>query len=170
MRAVVSTEKDLELAFRVSGRISKPVHEVFEAVADPKQLSGYFTTGGAVGRLETGATVTWDFHDFPGAFPVEVVEVVPDKKIVLKWDASEATEPSTTGETPQSVGYKTTVTMEFKGLEDGRTLVTISESGWRRTPGGLKSSYGNCEGWTGMLCGMKVYLEHGINFRTGFYK
>ena len=78
--------------------------------------------------------------------------------------------PSTTGETPQPVGYKTTVTMEFTGLEDGRTLVTISESGWRQTPGGLKSSYGNCEGWTGMLCGMKVYLEHGINFRTGFYK
>jgi uncharacterized protein YndB with AHSA1/START domain len=170
MRAVVSKETELNLAFRVSGRISKPVHEVFEAVADPKQLSGYFTTGGAVGRLETGATVTWDFHDFPGAFPVEVVEVVPDQKIVLKWDASEATEPSTTGETPQSVGYKTTVTMEFSELEDGRTLVTISESGWRRTPGGLKSSYGNCEGWTGMLCSMKVYLEHGINFRTGFYK
>ncbi|QQR41071.1 SRPBCC domain-containing protein [Devosia rhizoryzae] len=160
----------MNLAFRVSGRISKPVHEVFEAVADPKHLSGYFTTGGAVGRLETGATVTWDFHDFPGAFPVEVVEVVPDQKIVLRWDASEATEPSTTGEAPQPVGYKTTVTMEFTGLEDGRTLVTISESGWRQTPGGLKSSYGNCEGWTGMLCGMKVYLEYGINFRTGFYK
>ena len=59
------------------------MHEVFEAVADPEQLSQYFTTGGAKGRLETGATVTWDFHDFPGAFPVEVVEVVPDERIVL---------------------------------------------------------------------------------------
>ncbi len=58
----------------------KPVHEVFEAVADPKQLSHYFTTGGAKGRLATGATVTWDFHDFPGAFPVHVVEVVDDEK------------------------------------------------------------------------------------------
>ncbi len=162
--------KDLELAFRVSGRISKPVHDVFEAVADPKQLSGYFTTGGAKGRLETGATVTWDFHDFPGAFPVTVVEVVQDKKIVLRWEASEPTEPSTTGETPSSEGYDTTVVMEFSPLEDNRTLVTISESGWRRTPGGLKSSYGNCEGWTGMLCAMKVYVEHGINLREGFYK
>ncbi len=170
MRAVVSKETELELQFRVSGRIDKPVHDVFEAVADPGKLSGYFTTGGAKGRLETGATVTWDFHDFPGAFPVEVVEVVPDSRIVLRWEASEATEPSTTGETPQAVGYKTIVTMEFTGLDDGRTLVTISESGWRRTPGGLKSSYGNCEGWTGMLCAMKVYLEHGINLREGFYK
>lgn len=170
MRAVVAKETDLELKFRVSGRINKPVHQVFEAVADPAQLSGYFTTGGAKGRLETGATVTWDFHDFPGAFPVEVVEVVSDSRIVLRWDASEATEPSTTGEAPQTVGYKTTVTMEFAALEDSRTLVTISETGWRKTPGGLKSSYGNCEGWTGMLCAMKVYLEHGINLREGFYK
>lgn len=170
MRAVVSTERELKPEFRVSGRISRPVHEVFEAVADPAKLSGYFTTGGAKGRLETGATVTWDFHDFPGAFPVDVVELVPNEKIVLRWDASEATEPSTTGETPQSVGYKTTVTMSFSPLEDGRTLVTIAETGWRKTPGGLKSSYGNCEGWTGMLCAMKVYVEHGINLREGFYK
>ena len=59
----------MELKFRVAARIAKPVHEVFEAVADPAQLSHYFTTGGANGRLESGATVTWDFHDFPGALP-----------------------------------------------------------------------------------------------------
>ena len=57
----------MDLKFRVAARIAKPVHEVFEAVVDPQQLSEYFTTGGAKGRLETGATVTWDFHDFPGA-------------------------------------------------------------------------------------------------------
>src|SRR5690606_22485692 len=79
----------MKLRFTVSGRIAKPVHEVFEAVADPKQLSSYFTTGGAKGRLETGATVTWDFHDFPGAFPVRVVRVEQDKEIVLLWEASE---------------------------------------------------------------------------------
>ena len=155
---------ELTPAFKVSGRINKPVHEVFEAVADPKQLSGYFTTGGAQGRLETGTVVSWDFHDFPGAFPVEVVEVVPDQRIVLRWDAAEPGE----GEAP--VSYKTNVVMEFTPLEDGRTLVSISEGGWRRTPGGLQSSYGNCEGWTGMLCAMKVFLEHGINLREGFYK
>ena len=78
----------MELKFMVSGRIARPVHEVFEAVADPEKLSGYFTTGGAKGRLETGAVVTWDFHDFPGAFPVNVIEVVPDEKIVLTWGAA----------------------------------------------------------------------------------
>ena len=74
----------MELKFTVSAHIAKPVHEVFEAVADPAQLSRYFTTGGAVGRLESGKTVQWDFADFPGAFPVEVVEAIPDQKIVLR--------------------------------------------------------------------------------------
>ena len=149
--------------FRVSGRINKPVHEVFEAVVDPKQLSGYFTTGGAVGRLETGATVTWDFADFPGAFPVMVTEVVPDKKIVLNWGAAD-------GKPDEGGLYDTTVTMTFEQLDDGRTLVTIAESGWRDTDAALKAAFGNCEGWTGMLCALKMYIEHGINLRDGFYK
>ena len=152
--------------FAGSGRISKPVHEVFEAVADPKELSGYFTTGGAKGRLETGATVTWDFADFPGAFPVEVVEVEKDKKIVLRWEAAEGG----TADDPVKAGYKSTVTMTFAPLDDGRTLVTISEGGWRETAGAQKAAFGNCEGWTGMLCALKAYKEYGINLRQGFYK
>ena len=62
----------MDLTFRVTARIAKSVAEVFEAVANPDQLSQYFTTGGAKGRLETGATVYWDFADFPGAFPFRV--------------------------------------------------------------------------------------------------
>ena len=146
--------------FSVSGRIAKPVSDVFEAVVDPKQLSGYFTTGGAKGRLETGSTVTWDFADFPGAFPVTVERVVKDKEIVLHWAAAPDGGPS----------YDTTVTMSFEALEDGRTLVRIAEGGWHETAQGLKASFGNCEGWTGMLCALKVYIEHGINLRQGFYK
>lgn len=150
----------MEIKLKVSGRIAKPVHEVFEAVADPAKLSGYFTTGGAQGRLEPGAVVTWDFADFPGAFPVWVTEVVPDRRIVLQWGV----------EGGDGGPSRTTVTMEFEGLEDGRTLVTIAEEGWRETPEALKACIGNTEGWTGMLCAMKVFLEHGINLRDGFYK
>ena len=163
----------MELKFRVAARIAKPVHEVFEAVADPQQLSQYFTTGGAQGRLEAGATVTWDFHDYPGAFPVEVVEVVPDKRIVLRWDAAEGEPPNVEDANhPEAVtaGYKTEVTMTFTGLDDGRTLVEIAEEGWRETQGALDASYGNCQGWSQMLCALKVWLEHGINLREGLYK
>jgi uncharacterized protein YndB with AHSA1/START domain len=152
----------MDLKFKVAARIARPVEEVFEAVADPKELSAYFTTGGAKGRLETGATVTWDFHDFPGAFPVEVVEVVKDRRIVLRWKAND--------KEAGDDGYKTTVTMTFEPLDDGRTLVEIAEEGWRETPSGLRASYGNCMGWSQMLCAMKAWIERGINLREGMYK
>lgn len=159
----------MTLKFEVSMRMSKPVHQVFEAVADPAQLSGYFTTGGAVGRLETGRTVQWDFADFPGAFPVEVVEVEQDRRIVLKWEANEGVPEGT--DPVVAAGYMTTVTMTFTPLDgDTRTLVTIAEEGWRETPTGLKASYGNCMGWTQMLAALKGWLEHGVNLREGAFR
>ena len=160
----------MDFKFRVAARIARPVAEVFEAVADPDKLSRYFTTGGAKGRLETGATVTWDFHDFPGAFPVEVVEVVPNEKIVLEWQASEGEPHNVEGSSSEVADYQTTVTMTFKPLDDGRTLVEIKEEGWRENQGALDASYGNCQGWSQMLCALKAWVEHGINLREGMYK
>ncbi|MFC7499918.1 SRPBCC family protein [Enterovirga sp. GCM10030262] len=151
----------MELKFEVAGRIARPVEEVFEAIVDPGTLSRYFTTGGAEGRIEPGATVSWSFHDFPGAFPVEVAEVEKNKRIVLRWEADE---------NDPSAKYDTIVTMRFEALEDGRTLLSIGEEGWRETPAGLKASYGNCMGWSQMLCAMKAWVEYGINLREGMYK
>ena len=149
------------LSFTVGGHISKPRHEVYEAVADPQQLSKYFTTGGAQGRMEAGSTVTWDFHDFPGAFPVEVVEAVQDQKLVFRWGGNDL------------VGNESnaTVTIEFTDVDQGaRTKVTITEAAWQATESGAKAAFGNCEGWTGMLAAMKCWVEHGINLREGYYK
>ncbi|MDQ2700183.1 MAG: SRPBCC domain-containing protein [Actinomycetota bacterium] len=150
-----------ELSFTVSGRISRPCDEVYEAVADPEQLSRYFTTGGAKGRLAAGVEVTWDFHDFPGEFPVKVIEADPPRRIVIEWEGEEAT-----GETGT-----TRTAFEFEPLDgDTRTLVTITESSWKVSADGAKKAFGNCEGWTGMLVAMKAWVEHGINLREGFYK
>lgn len=157
----------MDLQFQVSIRIARPVHDVFEAVADPDQLSRYFTTGGARGRMDTGATVMWDFHDFPGAFPVEVVEVEQDRKIVFRWQANEGVSE---GAPLVDVDYKTEVTMIFEPLDDGRTLISVTEHGWRETQTGLNGSYGNCMGWTQMICALKAWLEHGINLREGAFK
>lgn len=153
----------MELKFRVFANISKPVHEVFEAVADPAQLSAYFTTGGAKGRLEEGATVSWDFHDFPGAFPVKVVEVILNERIVLEWEANDKRDGRP---------YNTTVTMGFKPVDGDptRTLVEISEEGWQENEIGLQSSYGNCMGWSQMLAALKIWVEHRINLRDGMYR
>lgn len=157
----MSTEKQLTtLQFTVSGRVARPCAEVYEAVADPAQLSRYFTTGGARGRLEPGAEVTWDFHDFPGRFPVQVIEAEPPRRIVVQWGGTGVVDSS----------GRTTTTFEFEPLDgDTRTLVTITEQAWTLTPSGAENAFGNCEGWTGMLAALKVWLEHGINLREGFY-
>ena len=160
----------MELKFTVAARIARPANEVFEAIADPDKLSAYFTTGGAIGRLETGKTVTWDFHDYPGAFPVEVEEVVPNEKIVLRWDANEGEAPNVDGGELRSADYKTRVTMMFTPIEGNRTLVQITEEGWRENQGALQASYGNCQGWAQMLCALKVWIEYGINLRADMYK
>jgi len=153
----------MTLKFEVSGRIARPVEEVFEAVADPTRLSGYFTTGGASARLEEGTTVMWDFHDFPGAFPVRVSEVVKNRKIVLHWQADGS-------QSEPGGAYDTVVTMRFEPLGDGRTLVSIAEEGFRETDSGRKASYGNCMGWAQMISAMKAWVEHGINLREGMYR
>lgn len=150
----------MELKFRVFGRIARPVADVFEAVVNPAELASYFTTGGAKGRLEKGATVTWDFADFPGAFPVKVADLVENELIVLHWGGQHTT--GNAGETE--------VTMRFTDCGNGTTLVEIGEAGWQETQPGLDASYGNCMGWSQMLCAMKMWVEHRINLREGFYK
>ncbi|MDQ4215135.1 SRPBCC domain-containing protein [Microbacterium sp. ASV81] len=150
-----------ELSFSVSGYVSRPPAEVYEAVADPAQLSRYFTTGGARGRLDAGSEVSWDFADFPGRFPVTVVEAAAPERIVIEWAAAPGSNDS---------GSTRTV-FEFAPVDDGaRTLVTITESSWSATSGGSKAAFGNCMGWTGMLAALKAWVEHGINLREGFYK
>ena len=140
----------MQLKFKVQAKIQKPVAEVFDAVYNPKKLSAYFTTGGASAPLDPGTTVTWDFADFPGAFPVHVKEVVPNRLIAFEWD-------------------KQRVEMTFEPLSDNNTLLSISEGEWPETQKGLDQSYGNCHGWTQMSCALKAYVEHGINLREGFY-
>lgn len=148
------------LSFTVSGRVARPVAETYEAVADPEQLSRYFTTGGARGRLEPGNDVTWDFHDFPGAFPVTVVEADSPRRLVIRWG----------GEATTATDGTTTTTFEFEPVDgDTRTLVTITESSWQPTADGAKHAFDNCEGWSTMLAALKVWVEHGINLRDGFY-
>ena len=149
----------MEPTFRVFIIVNRPRHDVFEAVADPKELSAYFTTGGASARLEQGQTVTWDFADFPGAFPVEVTEVIPDEKIVFNWQANE---PGT--------DYQLQVTMRFSEVEPGRTKVEVEEAGWHETDAARQASYGNCMGWAQMLAALKMWAEHRINLRDGAYK
>ncbi len=151
----------MEMKFEVSGKIGKPVDQVFEAVVDPDRLSSYFTTTGAKGRMVTGATVEWSFPEHPEPFPVEVVEVVDNERVVLEWEAAP------TPGLPEHL--RTRVTMLFEPLADARTLVRIQETGWPSNQAGLQSSYDNNGGWMHMLCCLKARLEYDIALREGMW-
>ena len=117
------TERD-QMDFSVWAIMDKPPAEAFEAVADPARLSAHFTTGGAKGRMETGATVTWEFADFPGPFDVQVVEAVAPERIIFDW--------------PRNDGQGANrVTFRFAPEGADRTRVTVTETGWDASPGGL---------------------------------
>jgi len=143
----------MEPKFQVQLKIRKPVAEVFDAVVKPEKLSGYFVSK-ASAPLAEGQTVKWSFVEAPEPFDVIVRQVVRNERIVFEWPTNEG-------------GYNTRVEMSFKTLDDGSTLVQISESGWRPTPEGFKSSYDNAGGWMHMLVCLKAYLEYGINLRAG---
>ena len=83
-------------------------------------------------------------------------KVVPNQRIAFEWAALEG-------------GYDTHTEITFEPLSDRETLVSITESGWRDTEQGRKSSYGNCRGWTQMSASLKAWLEYGINLRKGYY-
>ena len=141
----------MELKFQVQLKIRKPAAEVFAAVVDPGKLTSYFvqTTSGP---LAEGKTVTWEFAEAPGPFPVVVREVARNQRIVFEWPA---------------VGYDTRVEMTFTPLNDDATMVRIAESGWPDDEKGRELSYGNAGGWMHMLACLKARLEYDINLRTG---
>lgn len=131
--------------------------DVFDAVADPARLSQHFTMAGAQGQMRDGATLTWEFADFPGPFEVNVIEAARGERIVFDWP------------NPSGAGSNL-VTFRFIGIAPGRTRVEVSETGWQPTPGGLAAAYGNVMGWSYMLATMRTWLDHGIASRPGMFR
>lgn len=160
----------MEFRFTVQTKIQKPLAVVFDAVYNPKKLSGYFTNGGASAPLDEGTIVTWSFADFPDnpiSFPVKVRKMIPNKQIEFSWGATEGKYDAKAGEFPESADYETVVKISFEELGPNDTLVMIQEGDWRNTQGGLDGSYGNCQGWMHMAMCLKAYIEYGIDLRKG---
>jgi uncharacterized protein YndB with AHSA1/START domain len=141
----------MELKFQVLTKIMKPVEEVFDAVVNPAKLSGYFTKTAT--PMKAGETAIWTFPEFEKMeVEVKITQIVPKKLVAFSWDSMEG-------------GYQTHVEIHFEPKGEKATLVKIKEWGWKETEKGLKSSYGNCQGWMHMTCCMKAFLEFGINLR-----
>ena len=79
---------------------------------------------------------------------MKVTKLIPNERIEFGWETN-------------SGGYDTHVVMTFESLDGGSMLVRVIESGWHEDEKGLEDSYGNCFGWTQMLCCLKAWRSTG---------
>ncbi|MFN2430867.1 MAG: SRPBCC domain-containing protein [Cryomorphaceae bacterium] len=136
-------------------QISKPTHDVFEAIVDPSQMTNYFISKSS-GRMETEALLMWEFPEFEGAYPVRVGEIIPDEFIQFYWDTD-------------GTAYCVKIKLN-PGRSKNTTVVRISESGEQpNAEKALNFIKGNTEGWANFLACLKAWLEHGINLRKGAF-
>ncbi len=142
--------------YTVNTRIAKPVAEVFDAVVSSDKLTKYFTNSSS-GDLIEGAIIKWRW-DNHGELPVVVKNIVDQQRIELSIDSS-------VWKKTANEAYDVAIVFEFEALEDGGTLLSISEEGWQTDADGLKGSHENCSGWTRMAVCLKAWIEHGISLR-----
>ncbi len=140
----------MELIINAKIQIQKPVNEVFEAIVDPEKMSNYFIGSGS-GRMIEGKEVIWRWREFDEEYPVKVVQVVENQKIIFVWDP------------------ETTVEIMLSEQVDKSTLVEVKEGEKELTPENLKWYGGNSEGWANFLACLKAYVEYGINLRKGAF-
>lgn len=142
------------LEIKVGLKVLKPRDEVFEAIVDPKKMSGYFISNSS-GRMESGETLIWRFPEFDMQFPVRVDKVQPSDYISYFWDDLDGTE--------------TNVEFILKSVEDNSTFVNITEKSRENDEKGIEWLRRNTEGWANFLACLKAYLEYGINLRKGAF-
>lgn len=140
--------KKKALQVKTQLEIAKPVHQVFEAIIDPENMSHYFISSGT-GRMQNGKTVHWKF-DKGGGLDARVERIEPDRFVSFSWSAS---------------GIEALVAMELVPVGDAGTLVRITESEWPPNEEGIARCIEQTQGWMHFLCCMKAYLEYGINLR-----
>lgn len=142
--------------YTVHTRIARPVDDVFDAVVSSERLCNYFTDN-ASGDLKAGDRIIWNWNEW-GDFPVEVTAVAPNERIELTLNSKD-------WQKTDDEAYDVRVLFEFESLENGDTMLTISEEGWKTDAPGLKASHENCGGWTHMAMCLKAWIEHGIDLR-----
>lgn len=125
--------------------IRKAASVVFNAFIDPETTTRFWFTKSS-GKLETGKTINWQWEMYGASDDIQVVDIIPDKKITIKWD-----------------NLSTTVDFEFNALTDDTTYVVIRNYGFNQTGKDLiEMIKNNTGGFTTVLDALKAYLEFGI--------
>jgi uncharacterized protein YndB with AHSA1/START domain len=125
---------------RVAIPIRRPRPEVFASFVDPSTITKFWLQSTS-GPLSQGATVEWHFL-VPGAVEtVSVHEFEINRKIAFSWS--------------EGVG----VTLNFTEVGQATTLVSVEVSGLPHDD--LEALVGATEGFSIVLCELKVLLESG---------
>jgi len=143
--------------YTVRTRILRPVSEVFDAIVSRDKLCQYFTDT-ASSDMEEGTKIDWRWRHYEATLPVVVDKIVPNRMIRLTLDSGAWKKTITEG-------YEVAVIFEFEELDEGSTMLSISEEGWKTDADGLKGSHDNCGGWSHMATCLKAWIEHGIDLR-----
>ncbi|NOS85115.1 MAG: SRPBCC domain-containing protein [Ignavibacteria bacterium] len=122
----------------ISQVINAPVEKVFNAWADPKELSVWFTTNAQQNFTVGGKYSNGDMDEG------EFIEIVKDKKISFTWESKDHC-PGTF------------VIVEFKNVTPGITQITILHTKLESE----EHVSGMNEGWTWAAYSLKSYLETG---------
>ena len=116
----------------------------WEAWADPENIAQWFVDR-AAGEAKPGETMTWFFDRFGYVLPYKIVDAVPGKLIVFKWEA------------PQRYPGILEVRIDRAG---GATVLRLVNSGFREDAGWDDEYAGVSSGWKVALGILKFYLEN----------
>jgi uncharacterized protein YndB with AHSA1/START domain len=132
------------LVVRAEMLIRRPISEVFEAFVDPSITTKFWFTKSS-GRLEKGKLIRWDWEMYGVGDEFVVRKLETDRQIMIEWSDGTTTEWEFTRRTEQET-FVVIQNAGFKGSADEVTAQAIDSMG----------------GYTMVLCGLKAYLEHGI--------
>lgn len=127
--------------------IRSDIDSVFGAFVNPDITSNFWFTSGSA-PLTEGSSVTWNWKMYEVSIPVEVIQLVSNSRIVIRWPGANATHQ---------------VEWTFEQRSPTSTFVTISETGFSGDGSSLlRQVADSTEGFALVLAGCKAWMEHGI--------
>lgn len=147
----MDTPKILEI--EAAMQLQKSPQEVFEAIANPSEMSNYFISESS-GRMESGAELIWKFPEFEGEVPIRMGEVRQDEYISYFW---------------KNGTRELFVEMTIRQISTNSCVLTVTEKNMPNDAHGIKWLQENTFGWANFLDCLKAYLEFDINLRKGSF-
>jgi uncharacterized protein YndB with AHSA1/START domain len=125
--------------------IRRPARDVFNAFIDPAVTTKFWFSKSS-GKLELGKRRRWDWEMYGVGGDVEAKAIEPESRIVAEWPEDGAI-----------------TEWRFEPRGDSATLVKITYTGAEANGDALiAQATDNMQGYSLVLAGAKVWLEHGI--------